>query len=251
MTASNHTPSHKECLRCATLKVAGEFPPERGVCKICRAEQKRVSRALRESAAPQAREKRLKAARDYIDANRDQVAAYKKKWAQDNEDRLREQNRGYYLARTDVYKDRARQWKVDNPGRRLENNRRWVAENPDKARACDRRNKIKRMTCPIRAAQERTRSLIRVSIRSKGYIKESSTNEIIGCDWDFFKHHIELQFTKGMSWDRIGEIHIDHIVPLSTAGSIEEVIALNHFTNLRPMWAKENLSKGCKRTHLI
>ena len=47
------------------------------------------------------------------------------------------------------------------------------------------------------------------------------------------------------------KIHIDHIVPISTASTEEEVIALNHFTNLRPMWARDNMVKGAKVTHLI
>lgn len=98
----------------------------------------------------------------------------------------------------------------------------------------------------------RVRNLIRRSIKNRGYTKRSKTHEILGCDWELFKTHIERQFVKGMDWEKMGEeIHIDHIIPVSSAKSEEEVIALNHFTNLRPMWAKENMSKGAQITHLI
>lgn len=113
-----------------------------------------------------------------------------------------------------------------------------------------KKNRIK--TDPLYALQSRIRALIYLKLKAMGYTKKSKTNEIIGCDWEFFKSHIERQFLKGMTWGKMGrEIHIDHIVPLVTAKSEAEIIALNHFTNLRPLWAKENLSKSAQITHLI
>ncbi len=47
------------------------------------------------------------------------------------------------------------------------------------------------------------------------------------------------------------EIHIDHILPLATAACAQDVLALNHFTNLRPMWATENIRKGAKVLALL
>jgi hypothetical protein len=84
-----------------------------------------------------------------------------------------------------------------------------------------------------------------------GFSKSSSTAVILGCDWDQFKRHIELQFLPGMSWENTPEWHIDHIVPLASANDVEEVIALSHFTNLQPLWAKDNLRKSDKITRLI
>jgi hypothetical protein len=71
--------------------------------------------------------------------------------------------------------------------------------------------------------------------------------DILGCSIEFLKEHIEKQFTKGMSWELLGkEIHIDHIIPLSSAKTEEEIYKLCHYSNLQPLWAKENLSKGSK-----
>lgn len=47
-----------------------------------------------------------------------------------------------------------------------------------------------------------------------------------------------------MSWENHVKWHLDHIIPISYANSEEEIIKLNHFTNLQPLWATDNLSKG-------
>ena len=49
-----------------------------------------------------------------------------------------------------------------------------------------------------------------------------------------------------MSWDNYGEWHIDHIIPLASATTEEGVLKLYHYSNLQPLWAKDNLSKGSK-----
>lgn len=104
---------------------------------------------------------------------------------------------------------------------------------------------------PVFAITKRVRELTRLAFKKNGYQKNTKTSEVLGCDWQTLKSHIERQFTKGMSWDNRDKWHIDHIVPLSSAKSEDEVIALNHYTNLRPMWAEDNLSKGAKMEFLL
>jgi hypothetical protein len=91
------------------------------------------------------------------------------------------------------------------------------------------------------------RKRIRHFLRTNGINRKNKTFDIVGCSPKFLKEHIEKQFTEGMSWDKMGkEIHIDHIVPLSSAKMEEDVYKLCHYTNLQPLWAHENLSKGDK-----
>ena len=47
-----------------------------------------------------------------------------------------------------------------------------------------------------------------------------------------------------MNWVNYGEWHIDHIIPISYAKSELEIYELNHYSNLQPLWSKDNLSKG-------
>jgi hypothetical protein len=78
------------------------------------------------------------------------------------------------------------------------------------------------------------------------YKKSKPTEKILGCTMDFFKEYISSQFKNGMSYDKINEIHLDHIIPISSAKSEEEIIRLNHYTNFQPLWAEDNFKKGDK-----
>ena len=50
-----------------------------------------------------------------------------------------------------------------------------------------------------------------------------------------------------MSWELMGkEIHIDHIIPCDSAKEEEQLIQLFHYTNLQPLWAKDNITKSNK-----
>lgn len=80
-----------------------------------------------------------------------------------------------------------------------------------------------------------------------GMNKLSRSFELLGTDLETFKAHMESLFTGGMCWEKMGrEIHIDHIVPLASGKTPEEIWALCHYTNLQPLWAFDNLSKGAK-----
>jgi len=57
---------------------------------------------------------------------------------------------------------------------------------------------------------------------------------------------LEHQFKEGMNWDNQGKWHIDHIIPLSSGNTEEEIIKLCHYTNLQPLWAIDNMKKGSK-----
>jgi hypothetical protein len=78
--------------------------------------------------------------------------------------------------------------------------------------------------------------------------KKNKTFDIIGCTPKELKTYIESLFYDGMSWDNYGLFgwHIDHIKPLSSANNLDEMLKLNHYTNLQPLWWKDNLSKGKK-----
>jgi hypothetical protein len=82
----------------------------------------------------------------------------------------------------------------------------------------------------------------------KNISKKNRTFDIIGCTPDFLKEHLERQFKEGMTWDNYGYYgwHIDHVIPLSSGKTEEEIYKLCHYTNLQPLWAEENLKKSNK-----
>lgn len=89
------------------------------------------------------------------------------------------------------------------------------------------------------------------AFKASGFKKNTKTEIMLGCNWFTCKLHLESLFTEGMSWDNHGEWHIDHIIPLSSAKTAEAMIKLAHYTNLQPLWAKDNLSKGSKLNYVI
>lgn len=76
--------------------------------------------------------------------------------------------------------------------------------------------------------------------------KAMSTFELIGCDINSLRVHIESRFTDGMTWDNQGCWHIDHIRPCASFDlSVPEQQRLCfHYTNLQPLWARDNLAKS-------
>ena len=96
-----------------------------------------------------------------------------------------------------------------------------------------------------------TRCAIRGAFKKRGYRKKSRTHEILGCSFDEFKSHIESQWEDWMNWDNYGNPEdgiyepnktwdIDHAVAISSAITEEDVIRLNHHTNLQPLCSYDN-----------
>lgn len=89
-----------------------------------------------------------------------------------------------------------------------------------------------------------------LSRRIRKFVKKDNktTQKILGCSKEFFMNWIENQFQPGMTWDNYGQYgwHLDHIIPLSTANTEQEIYKLNHYTNFQPLWWEQNLSKGDK-----
>lgn len=90
------------------------------------------------------------------------------------------------------------------------------------------------------------RSSVRKAFKRKNYTKSSKTFEILGEEWSVVKSHFESLFKEGMSWENYGEWQIDHIIPISSANTKEEIEKLCHYKNLQPLWKEENIFKSDK-----
>lgn len=106
------------------------------------------------------------------------------------------------------------------------------------------RTKRKMNNDPLYRTSKYIRTAITNSLTRNGFMKRSKTYEILGCTFEEFYVHIERQFLHGMNWENRSEWHIDHIVPISFGTTEEEIVLLNHYTNLRPLWGKDNLKKS-------
>jgi hypothetical protein len=125
---------------------------------------------------------------------------------------------------------------------------------PSTRAAMAARAKIRRQTDPQYALSRNIGTAIRHSLADgKG---GRSWEALVGYTIADLMLHLERQFLKGMTWDRMGsEIHVDHIIPLSkfnfTSADDPEFKLAWSITNLRPLWKRENLLKSGNRTLLL
>lgn len=94
----------------------------------------------------------------------------------------------------------------------------------------------------------RLRARVKTAVRRAGALKAASTEDLMGCSGAFLVGWLEAQFLEGMSWANRSEWHIDHIIPCSAFNLCDEGqqrVAF-HYTNLRPVWKRDNLSKSSR-----
>ena len=83
-------------------------------------------------------------------------------------------------------------------------------------------------------------------LREQKIKKNFKTMDLLGESPAFVKDYLASKFTEGMSWENHGAWHIDHRRPCCSFDltNPEEQKKCFHYTNLQPLWAKDNLEKG-------
>jgi len=101
---------------------------------------------------------------------------------------------------------------------------------------------------PERLLARRLRTRLYKAIKAANTAKQDKTLEFLGCSAATAMNHLEAQFLPGMTWDNYGEWHIDHIRPCASFDLTDPAQQREcfHYTNLQPLWAKDNLSKSDK-----
>lgn len=180
--------------------------------------------------------------------------AARRRYAQANKEKLSAAAKEYHARNREARNKRSSAYYQANRDKCLESVKAYQQKNKEKRRESHREYERKRLKSdPVYACQKRVRWMVRESFRRFGYAKHGKTEQVMGCSWEIFVEHMRRQFTAGMTMDDLisGSIHIDHIIPLSSAKTVDDVIKLSHYTNLRPLWAKDNIAKGAKIENLI
>lgn len=168
----------------------------------------------------------------YRDSKKEHISNKNKKWRADNPEYMKDYMSDY---NSKYYEDNKEEIKV-NTSKWAKNNRDKINEKKSKKRKSDKKYKVE---CLLR-------SRLAKAIKRKS--KKGSAVDLLGCSIEFFIDHIASMFQVGMSWDNHGEWHIDHIIPLAAFDleNLEQLSVACHHTNLQPLWAKDNMSKGDK-----
>lgn len=186
----------------------------------------------------------------------------RKEYEQKNAELLKQKRKEYYEKNKEIIIESAKKRKIQNLEKIRDYNKQYRKNNSDSEKIRwkeyyenDKKELInksvinsleKRKKYPIERLKHNVRSRLREYLYKKDIPKQNKTFDIVGCSPLFLKEHLENKFTEGMSWENYGKWHIDHIVPLSSAKTEEELYKLCHFTNLQPMWALDNIKKGSK-----
>lgn len=140
---------------------------------------------------------------------------------------------------------------IDTPKTTITN---WLCPNEIKRRKSVRRLEVQRKydkkycKTPQRKISLILRSITTSALTRQNIKKSARSEELLGCSIEEARIHIEQLFEPGMSWENHGEWHIDHIRPCCTfdLANADEQRQCCHYTNLQPLWAADNLSKGSK-----
>lgn len=168
---------------------------------------------------------------DYYASNRELVKKRSREWNKINKDRKALSGRAHYEKNKESY---------------IENAKAWSAKNKDKRLRVARAYASRFYSDPDNKPVLLSRKLLSRTLLLTGKRKKTKTESEIGYTVTQLKEHLEFHFQDGMSWENHGAWHVDHIIPVT------EMVALgvtcpkkiNALSNLRPVWASDNLSKN-------
>jgi len=168
-----------------------------------------------------------------------------------------------YEVNKDLVKIKSKEYYLNNKSKKLEYNLKYSSDNKDKFKVYYVNNKSQRIeydrVYKIKKYNTDDDYKLKISIRNsifksfkrslKGkFNKSKKTLDILGCSFEEFKLYLELKFEDWMNWNNQGLYNgfqnfgwdIDHIVPISSAKTEEEIYKLNHYTNFQPLCSHIN-----------
>lgn len=184
--------------------------------------------------------------RKYYIKNKDKIKEYTKRYISEHRESDRETKRIYREANKEKMKEWYKEYCIKNKEKRSNKRKENAVKINEYKRNYDKKRKENDILYKLRYNM---RSLIRNSLNPSGFSKKLKTEEILGCSCDEFKHYLESKFEPWMNWEnhgkyKSGEVNygwdIDHIIPSSSAKTEEEIIKLNHYTNLQPLCSYTN-----------
>jgi hypothetical protein len=238
----------KECFKCKNKKDDSDFKPKSFKCNSCISEYQKLYRDKNKEKSKEYLEKYyldnrellLEKSKEYVFKNKEKVADYKKSHAVKNKEKLKEYGHDYYIKNKEKSLSRSKEYKEKNKDNI---NKRRNIKNKENREILNIKIRERRKSDPLFRISQNIRVYIRNCFRYKGVKKNTKTENILECSFDEFKIHLESKFDSWMSWDNYGKYNgepnsgwdIDHIIPISSAESEDDIIKLNHYTNLQPL----------------
>ena len=169
-----------------------------------------------------------KKSQERFQQNKKTILEKKQNWRKNNPEEYKKQTKKYYES---TKEDQSIKKKI------------WIENNREKYNSYWTNRKKEDPEFKLLSGM---RSRLSSYLKLHNITKKNKTFDIVGCSPEFLKEHLEKQFISGMTWENRNEWHIDHVIPLSSAKTEDELYKLCHYTNLQPLWAEDNLKKSNK-----
>jgi len=183
--------------------------------------------------------------KQYKQQNKDSLKKWYNDYYEKNTEKIREYSKTRYLKNIEYYQDYRQQWYQENKENHNNYMKEWYQKNKQRLNA---KHKLRRQNDPsYKILCNLRRRLCHALQDNKKILK---TIDLLGCTIIEFKEYLESKFQPNMTWDNYGKggWHIDHIIPcviFDLTDPIEQKQCF-HYSNLQPLWEKENQSKGKK-----
>jgi len=187
--------------------------------------------------------------KEYYEANKEKIKEKKKDYYEANKEKKKEKRKEYYKANKEQIKEYGKEYYEANKEKKKEYGKEYYEANKEKIKELNKDYvKTKRETQPLFKLKMNLSCSIRNAFKNKGFRKNAKSEKILGCSIQEFREHLENQFQPWMTWDNYGKYNgelyygwdLDHIIPLATASTEEDIIRLNHFTNFQPLCSFTN-----------
>lgn len=201
-------------------------------------------------------------AKGYYQQNKEQKKLASARYREANPEKIKQMSQEYYAENSDVIKENSRRQYHNDPEASKQRNQEWSEKNPERLRQHQAKTRKRpgyreyMNSYQHRRRREDPNFKLAVTLRSRigdalaRRAKSSSATVLLGCSISEARAHLEKQFQHGMSWENhaLAGWHIDHIRPCASFDLTdpEQQKQCFHFTNLQPLWAKDNLAKGDK-----
>ena len=214
------------------------------VCNVCREKKELcdfvMDKVYKDGFSNRCKQCEKEIKRIYYIKNKEKRLSYMKEYSIKNKEKILSQTKEYRINN----REKRKEYNIKNKEKQQSYNKEYRIKNREKRSEYVRN---RRLNDYIFKLSSNVRIRLYLYLKTTGITKSKRTFDIVGCSPPELKDYLEKKFTEGMSWDRIGkEIHIDHIIPLSSAKSEDEIYKLCHYTNLQPLWAEDNLKKSNK-----
>lgn len=186
---------------------------------------------------------------------------YNKAYRERNKEKLKEKRKAYCERLGDIHLERKKvsyhknkhkpeniahqkAYSKTNSQKIVEKNRRWVKKNKEHCKQYMREYHKERRKSDAGFKMLSTLRYLHTAIKKNCHSKYSY---LLGCSIQECREHIEKQFTEGMTWENHAPQgwHIDHIIPCKSFDltNIEQQKQCFHYSNLQPLWWRDNLNK--------